>query len=93
MSSGGPLSFEQFIERLADLLDLDPESFQSEARFIEDLGLDSFDLVEILTFVENVGAHLPDGVAEEVETVGDLYREYRSRVMAGDLDDPRGSIA
>lgn len=79
MSTRQPLSFDQFAEHLGDVLDIEPDAFEPGARFTEDLGLDSFDVVEILVFVEDLGIHLPDHVVIGIETVGDLYDEYQAR--------------
>jgi acyl carrier protein len=73
------LSFDDFVRRISDALDLEPTEMVAEARFDEDLGLDSYDLVELLTLVEELGARLPDEVAVGIDTVGDLYREYEQR--------------
>lgn len=73
------LEFTAFAEHVGDGLDLEPEAIVPDARLVEDLGLDSFDLVELLTVVEELGVHFPDDVAVSVETVGDVYREYARR--------------
>jgi acyl carrier protein len=73
------ISFDEFARRMADALDLDADDIVAEARFDEDLGLDSYDLVELVTLVEELGAHLPDDVVVGIDTVGDLYREYEQR--------------
>ena len=74
------LTFDAFVVRVADALDLEPEEMTANARFDEDLGLDSYDLVELLTLVEELGARLPDDVAAGIQTVGELHREYEQRV-------------
>ncbi|MBV9412901.1 MAG: acyl carrier protein [Acidimicrobiia bacterium] len=79
MTTDAPLAFDEFVRRVAEALDLEPEEMAAGARFDEDLGLDSYDLVELLTLVEELGARLPDDVAVGVQTVGDLYREYEQR--------------
>ena len=76
---GAPLAFEAFSMRVSDALDIEPDELVPEARLVEDLGLDSFDLVELLTLVEELGVRFPDDVAVGIETVGDLYREYEHR--------------
>ena len=76
------LTFDAFVVRVADALDLEPEEMTANARFDEDLGLDSYDLVELLTLVEELGVRLPDDIAVSVNTVGDLYREYEQRAAA-----------
>ena len=80
MTSNAPLPFDAFARRAGEALDLDPEELVRDARFDEDLGLDSYDLVELLTLVEEMGARLPDNVAVGIQTVGELYSEYERRL-------------
>jgi acyl carrier protein len=80
VTGGKALTFDEFVQRVSDALDLDPAEMVKEARLDEDLGLDSYDLVEVLTMVEEWGVRFPDDVAVGIDTVGDLYREYEERV-------------
>ena len=82
MTPAAPLSFDEFVQRVADSLDLEPDEMVANARFDEDLGLDSYDLVELVTLVEELGARLPDAVVVGILTVGDLYREYEQRATS-----------
>ena len=53
-----------------------------EARFVEDLGADSLDLVElVMAFEEEFGSDIPDEDAEKLTTVGDAikYIEEKSK--------------
>jgi acyl carrier protein len=53
-----------------------------EARFVEDLGADSLDLVElVMAFEEEFNSDIPDEDAEKLTTVGDAikYIEDRSK--------------
>ena len=53
-----------------------------EARFVEDLGADSLDLVElVMAFEEEFGSDIPDEDAEKLTSVGDAikYIEERSK--------------
>jgi acyl carrier protein len=77
-----PLTFEGFARRIADALRIDPDGVVPGARFVDDLGLDSFDLVEALTVVEELGVRLPDDVAVDLDTMGDLYDEYVARASS-----------
>jgi len=79
VTTGGPLSFEEFARRVSEALDIEPDELVPGARFDEDLGLDSYDLVELLTLVEEMGARLPDSVAVGIQTLGELYGEYEQR--------------
>ena len=51
-----------------------------EARFVEDLGADSLDLVElVMAFEEEFGSDIPDEDAEKLTTVGDAIKYIESR--------------
>lgn len=46
-----------------------------EAKFIEDLGADSLDTVElVMALEEEFGAEIPDEQAEKLQTVGDVVK-------------------
>ena len=79
MRSASVLDFDAFTEYLSDGLQLETEAFEADSRLVDDLGLDSFDLVELLTLVEELGVRFPDDVAVALDTVGDVYREYAQR--------------
>ncbi|MGI6697944.1 MAG: acyl carrier protein [Clostridiales bacterium] len=68
--------FEKVREIIADQLGVDEEEISSDARFIEDLGADSLDLVElIMALEEEFDLEIPDEDAEKIGTVGDAV-EY-----------------
>ncbi len=53
-------------------LDVDADKVVPEASFIEDLGADSLDTVElVMAFEEEFGIEIPDDAAESIATVGD----------------------
>ncbi|MES2504389.1 MAG: acyl carrier protein [Myxococcota bacterium] len=61
---------------IADQLGVSEEEVRSEARFIEDLGADSLDIVElIMAMEEEFEIEIPDEEAEKILTVGDTI-EY-----------------
>jgi len=52
-------------------LDIDAEKVQENASFIDDLGADSLDTVElVMAFEEEFSIEIPDDVAESIQTVG-----------------------
>lgn len=56
-------------------LGVDAEQVTPSAKFVEDLGADSLDVVElIMAFEEAFGADIPDAEAEKLLTVGDAIR-------------------
>ena len=56
-------------------LGVDAEKVTLDASFIEDLGADSLDTVElVMAFEEEFGCEIPDDAAETILTVGDAVR-------------------
>lgn len=54
-------------------LDIDEAKVTADSRFVEDLGADSLDMVEMIMDVEEeFGIEIPDEDAESLETVGEL---------------------
>lgn len=59
-------------EIIINELGVDPEKVTHEASFVEDLGADSLDTVElVMAFEEEFGVDIPDEDAEQMRTVGD----------------------
>ncbi|EMD83915.1 acyl carrier protein [Pacificimonas flava] len=53
-------------------LGVEPEKVTEEASFIDDLGADSLDTVElVMAFEEEFGVEIPDDAAEKILTVRD----------------------
>ena len=56
-------------------LGVNPEQVTPAAKFIEDLGADSLDTVElVMAFEEEFGIDVPDEEAEKLQSVGDVIR-------------------
>ncbi|ATY31516.1 acyl carrier protein [Sphingomonas psychrotolerans] len=67
---------EEITQRVAalvvDHLGVDAGEVKPEASFIDDLGADSLDIVElVMAFEEEFGVEIPDDAAEKITTVGD----------------------
>ena len=59
-------------EIIAKELEVDVKQLQPEAKFIEDLGADSLDIVElVMALEEEFGIDIPDEDADKLKTVGD----------------------
>lgn len=59
---------------IVDELGVDEAEVTENARFIEDLGADSLDLVElVMRFEEEFGIEIPDEDAEKIQSVRDAY--------------------
>jgi len=60
---------------IADQLGVKQEEVTDEAKFIDDLGADSLDTVElVMALEEEFGVEMPDEDAEKMITVGDAVR-------------------
>jgi len=56
-------------------LNVDADKVVEAASFIEDLGADSLDTVElVMAFEEEFGIEIPDDAAESIVTVGDAVK-------------------
>ena len=58
---------------IVEQLGVNPEQVTPKASFIEDLGADSLDIVElVMAFEEEFGVEVPDEEAEKLQTVQDV---------------------
>ncbi|MCK9161447.1 MAG: acyl carrier protein [Arcobacter butzleri] len=64
--------FDDVKDVVVDQLDCNPDEVKAESKFIEDLGADSLDVVElVMALEEKFGIEIPDEEAEKILTVGD----------------------
>ena len=64
---------EKVIDIIVEQLGVNPEQVTESASFIEDLGADSLDTVElVMAFEEEFSVEVPDEVAETLKTVGNV---------------------
>lgn len=60
---------------IVEQLGVNPEQVTENASFIEDLGADSLDTVElVMAFEEEFGVEVPDEDAEKLQAVGDVVK-------------------
>ena len=65
---------------VADHLGVDEEKVKDEASFVDDLGADSLDTVElVMAFEEEFGSEISDSEAEKILTVGDAIKFIESK--------------
>ena len=63
----------QVKEIIAAQLSVDPEKVTSDAKFIEDLGADSLDTVDlVMAFEDKFSVEVPDEDAEKLKSVADV---------------------
>ncbi|MDD5261596.1 MAG: acyl carrier protein [Methylacidiphilales bacterium] len=66
---------EKVKEIIVEQLSVNPEQVTPEAKFIEDLGADSLDVVElVMAFEEQFSIEVPDEDAEKLTSVGDVIK-------------------
>ena len=64
-------TFEKVKDVIIDKLGVEESAINEEAHFVNDLGADSLDTVElIMEFEEEFGIEIPDDDAENITTVG-----------------------
>jgi acyl carrier protein len=60
---------------VVEQLGVKPEQVTPQAKFIEDLGADSLDTVElVMALEEEFGIEVPDDQAEKLQSVGDVIK-------------------
>jgi acyl carrier protein len=76
-------------QRVADIivgqLNVNAEQVVPTARFVEDLGADSLDLVELIMafeeeFKNEIGGEIPESEAENLKSVGDVVKFIESKL-------------
>ena len=64
--------FERVKSVIADQLGVDEDTITMESSFVDDLGADSLDIVELIMGLEGeFDIEIPDDQAEKISTVGD----------------------
>ena len=65
---------------VVDHLGIDDAKVTSESKFIDDLGADSLDTVElVMAFEEKFGIEIPDDAAETIQTVQNAIDYIQSK--------------
>ena len=67
-------------EIIINELGVESEKVTTDASFVEDLGADSLDTVElVMAFEEEFGMEIPDEEAEQLQSVGDAIRYIQEK--------------
>ncbi|HOE60704.1 MAG TPA: acyl carrier protein [Kiritimatiellia bacterium] len=76
---------ERVKEIIVEQLGVNAEQVTPEASFIDDLGADSLDTVElIMAFEEEFGAEIPDEDAEKLTSVGKVFEYLKEKGFGQD---------
>ena len=72
---------DKIISIIAEKLNLSKDQVKPEASFVDDLGADSLDLVElVMAMEEEFGMEVPDEDAEKLRTVKDVIEYVKKRL-------------
>jgi len=72
---------EEVRDIVVDQLGVEEDEVTMEASFLEDLGADSLDIVElVMAFEEEFDMEIPDEDAESIATVGDAVEYIEERL-------------
>ena len=79
----GTFNEDRVKEIIAKELEVDAKQLAPEAKFIEDLGADSLDIVElVMALEEEFGLDIPDEDADKLKSVGDAMRYLQEHASA-----------
>ena len=72
-------------ERVKDVivaqLGVDPSEVKPEASYVDDLGADSLDTVElVMALEEEFGLDIPDEEAEKIKTIGETIEYIKNKI-------------
>ena len=75
------MELERLIKAVADVLDLDPATITADSKFVDDLGADSLDVLEIVMGIEEeFGIQVPTDEAQSIVTVGYAYEKIKKEL-------------
>ena len=75
------MEFEKIVSIISEVLSVEENKITMETTFVDDLGADSLDLVELIMGIEEeFNIEIPDGEAEKVVTVGDVVEYIKENV-------------
>jgi acyl carrier protein len=71
---------EDIKEVVVEQLSVNPDEVKEDAKFVEDLGADSLDVVElVMALEEKFDIEIPDDEAEKIQTVADVVAYIESK--------------
>ena len=72
------MEFEKIQEIIAEEMDLDKDSITPESTFVEDLGADSLDVIQIVIKIESeFDIEIPDDAVQNISTVQDAVDQIK----------------
>lgn len=75
------MELERLISAIAEVLDLEESKITADSKFVDDLGADSLDVLEIIMGIEEeFGIQIPTSAAENIVTVGDAFEAIKKEL-------------
>jgi acyl carrier protein len=72
---------DEVVQIISEQLGVEKQQISMETSFINDLGADSLDTVElVMEFEQKFDMEIPDEEAEKIQTVGDVVRYIKERL-------------
>ena len=72
---------ERVVDIVAEQLGADKEKITAETHFVNDLGADSLDTVElVMELEEEFDINIPDDAAEKIQTIGEAVKHIEESV-------------
>lgn len=73
------MEFEKIQSIIAEVLNVEKEDITMETTFVDDLGADSIDVVQIIMGIEEeFGITIPEDAADKIVTVGDAVEQIKN---------------
>ena len=73
------MEFEKLKKIIAEVLNVDEEEITMETTFVDDLGADSLDVIQIIMGLEEeFDIEIPNEEAEKIVTVGDAVEQIKN---------------
>ena len=74
---------ERVVDIVAEQLGVDKEKIKTDSNFVNDLGADSLDTVElVMELEEEFDINIPDDAAEKIQTVGEAIEHIQGSSSA-----------
>ncbi|HEY7137382.1 MAG TPA: acyl carrier protein [Acidimicrobiia bacterium] len=69
-----PPTFDELAEYIATMIEIEPSAITPESLLVEDLGMDSLQMFELLVIADGYGLEAPEEDWLDITTFGDLHR-------------------
>ena len=76
------MEFEKLQQIIAEVLNIEPDEITMNTTFVDDLGADSLDIVDLVMNLEDeFDTEIPDEAIEGMKTVGDVVKYIEDQLM------------